>query len=109
MNAELARTEKFRVGVVMERRRSDNRWLDFTWHPIAVIPGAPALAANGVTMTALAASGLTIAIFRASPRTTSKESNAHNCAIEFCPNMKLSSTVTRCPASSNAGVRTDPR
>ncbi len=43
MNAELATTEKFRVGVVIERRRSDNRWLDYTWHPIAVIPGAPAL------------------------------------------------------------------
>ena len=31
------------VGVVIERRDSDNRWIDYSWQPIAVIPGAPPL------------------------------------------------------------------
>ncbi|MEK9752100.1 MAG: DUF3305 domain-containing protein [Rhodospirillaceae bacterium] len=43
MNASAATSEKLSVGVVIERRDSDNRWLDYTWHPIAVIPGAPPL------------------------------------------------------------------
>ena len=41
------KTEKMPVGVVVERRISDNRWLDYSWHPVAVIPGAPPLADDG--------------------------------------------------------------
>lgn len=37
-------TEKMTVGIVVERRDADNRWEDYTWHPVAVIPGAPPLA-----------------------------------------------------------------
>lgn len=29
------------VGVVVERRRIDNPWQDYSWRPVAVIPGAP--------------------------------------------------------------------
>ncbi len=43
MNTGATTTEQLAVGVVIERRESDNRWLDYTWHPVAVIPGAPAL------------------------------------------------------------------
>jgi hypothetical protein len=32
------------VGVVVERRRIDNPWQDVAWRPVAVVPGAPALA-----------------------------------------------------------------
>jgi hypothetical protein len=32
------------VGVVVERRKSTNRWVDETWRPIAVLPGEPATA-----------------------------------------------------------------
>jgi hypothetical protein len=28
------------IGVVIERRDSDNRWIDHTWTPVAVLPGA---------------------------------------------------------------------
>lgn len=41
------KTEKMPVGVVVERRISDNRWLDYSWHPVAVIPGAPPLGDDG--------------------------------------------------------------
>lgn len=33
--------EKLPLGVVLEWRRSDNPWIDHTWMPVAVIPGAP--------------------------------------------------------------------
>ena len=29
------------VGVVVERREIDNPWEDYTWAPVAIIPGAP--------------------------------------------------------------------
>jgi hypothetical protein len=29
------------VGVVIERRKSSNRWIDFTWRPVAILPGTP--------------------------------------------------------------------
>lgn len=29
------------VGVVLERRRIDNPWQDYTWRPIEVVPGLP--------------------------------------------------------------------
>lgn len=32
------------VGVVLERRKIDNPWRDYSWRPVAVIPGAPPLA-----------------------------------------------------------------
>jgi len=35
------------VGVVVERREIDNPWEDYTWMPVAVIPGAPPLDATG--------------------------------------------------------------
>lgn len=35
--------ERMRVGIVVERRELDNRWIDHTWAPVAVIPGAPPL------------------------------------------------------------------
>jgi hypothetical protein len=31
------------LGVVIERRELDNRWQRWTWKPVAVIPGAPAI------------------------------------------------------------------
>jgi hypothetical protein len=29
------------IGVVVERRLIDNKWQDYSWSPVAVIPGAP--------------------------------------------------------------------
>ena len=29
------------VGVVIERRKAESAWIDFTWRPIAVLPGEP--------------------------------------------------------------------
>ena len=40
--------EKMAVGVVIERRNSDNRWIDYLWQPVAVIPGAPPLEEDGM-------------------------------------------------------------
>jgi hypothetical protein len=30
------------VGVVIERRKAASPWIDFTWRPVAVLPGEPA-------------------------------------------------------------------
>ena len=32
------------VGVVVERRKAQSSWIDFTWRPVTVLPGAPAAA-----------------------------------------------------------------
>ena len=32
------------VGVVVERRKAASPWIDFTWRPVTVLPGAPAAA-----------------------------------------------------------------
>jgi Protein of unknown function (DUF3305) len=29
------------VGVVIERRKADSPWIDFTWRPLAALPGEP--------------------------------------------------------------------
>lgn len=29
------------VGVVVERRKAASQWIDFTWQPVAVLPGEP--------------------------------------------------------------------
>ena len=29
------------VGVVVERRKATSQWIDFTWQPVAVLPGQP--------------------------------------------------------------------
>lgn len=36
--------ESLRVGVVIERRQTANRWQDHVWRAVAVIPGAPDIA-----------------------------------------------------------------
>ena len=33
--------ETIPVGIVIERREIDNPWQDYTWAPVAIIPGAP--------------------------------------------------------------------
>lgn len=35
-------TETWEVGIVLERRRLDNPWVDHAWHAVQVLPGAPA-------------------------------------------------------------------
>jgi hypothetical protein len=32
---------KIEVGVVVERRKAQSQWIDFTWRPVAVLTGAP--------------------------------------------------------------------
>jgi uncharacterized protein DUF3305 len=32
------------VGVVVERRKASNPWVDFVWRPVAVLPGVPDMA-----------------------------------------------------------------
>ena len=34
--------ESMEVGVIVERRRLNNPWVDHSWVPVAVLPGAPA-------------------------------------------------------------------
>ena len=41
MNTALA---SIPVGVVVERRKAASQWIDFTWQPVAVLPGQPAAA-----------------------------------------------------------------
>ena len=36
----MRRQESLPLGVVVERRKIDNPWQDYTWRPVAVIPGA---------------------------------------------------------------------
>ncbi len=38
----------FAVGIVVERRRSRSRWIDYTWQPVAVLPGGAGAAAWSV-------------------------------------------------------------
>lgn len=38
----MKRQEALPLGVVLERRTIDNPWVDHTWRPVAVIPGAAA-------------------------------------------------------------------
>jgi hypothetical protein len=33
--------ERITVGVVMERRKASNPWVDYTWQPVSVLPGQP--------------------------------------------------------------------
>jgi hypothetical protein len=33
--------EHFTVGVVVERRKASNPWVDYTWQPVSVLPGQP--------------------------------------------------------------------
>jgi hypothetical protein len=37
----MSRVEIMRLGVVVERRKSDHPWQDHAWVPVAVLPGAP--------------------------------------------------------------------
>ncbi len=43
----MSKQETLPLGVVLERRRLDNPWQDFTWQPVAVIPGARPLDPRG--------------------------------------------------------------
>ena len=33
--------QRLPVGVVVEKRKLNNRWAEFSWRPLAVLPGAP--------------------------------------------------------------------
>jgi hypothetical protein len=37
----MARIETLNVGVIVERRKVANPWQDWSWRPVAVVPGAP--------------------------------------------------------------------
>jgi hypothetical protein len=39
-------TETINVGVILERRAASSQWVDHLWLPVAVLPGAPGLAAG---------------------------------------------------------------
>lgn len=43
MAETLEKMETMALGVVLERRRSQSPWQEWTWRPVAVIPGAPAV------------------------------------------------------------------
>src|ERR671924_501175 len=64
---------KLTVGVVIERRRATNPWIDFVWRPIAVLPGQPdaapwtILSMEGGVTTFYASSG-EIALYRSESR-----------------------------------------
>ncbi len=40
------------VGVVVERRKAASQWIDFTWQPVAVLPGQPEAAPWTILATA---------------------------------------------------------
>lgn len=40
MTSELSNHETIELGVVVERRKIDNPWQDYSWLPVAVMPGA---------------------------------------------------------------------
>jgi hypothetical protein len=60
---------KIEVGVVVERRKAQSQWIDFTWRPVAVLTGAPdaapwtVLSQDGDGTTFFAGSG-EVALFR---------------------------------------------
>jgi hypothetical protein len=35
--------DQLSMGIIVERRDLDNRWEDYSWHPVAIIPGAAEL------------------------------------------------------------------
>src|SRR3990172_834276 len=37
----LRNSENMRVGVVVERRRIDHPWQEYSWRPVEIVPGAP--------------------------------------------------------------------
>src|SRR3990172_766053 len=37
----LRNSESMRVGVVVERRKIDHPWQEYSWRPVEVVPGAP--------------------------------------------------------------------
>lgn len=37
----LSNASELRVGIVVERRETDNKWIDHTWQVLSIIPGAP--------------------------------------------------------------------
>tara|TARA_R110000787_G_scaffold144264_1_gene258127 strand:+ start:91080 stop:91679 length:600 start_codon:yes stop_codon:yes gene_type:complete len=39
--AELDRIERLKIGIVIERRRIDNPWVDYSWRAVSVFSGAP--------------------------------------------------------------------
>ena len=41
-DADRVGTETWQVGVVVERRRLNSRWVDHAWQAVQVLPGAPA-------------------------------------------------------------------
>ncbi len=41
----LDRHEKMTVGVIVERRKVESRWQDYSWRPVEIVIGAPATAA----------------------------------------------------------------
>ncbi|MBP2297413.1 DUF3305 domain-containing protein [Azospirillum picis] len=62
------RAERRRVGVVVERRRVDNPWIEARWQPVVLVPPDPALAdwsvvAEGADWTRHYAGSAEIALF----------------------------------------------
>ena len=47
MSSDGGRRQSVPVGVVIERQEIDNPWQDYTWSPVAVIPGAQPLETEG--------------------------------------------------------------
>ena len=42
----MSRRQTVMLGVIIERRKIDNPWQDYSYHPVAVVPGMPALDAG---------------------------------------------------------------
>ncbi len=40
--------ERFTIGVVLDKRKLDNPWVDYVWLPSAILPGVPAAAPGTV-------------------------------------------------------------
>lgn len=49
--ARLQRSESLPLGVVLERRRSSQRWQPYVWRPVELLPGAPARDPRGDWLT----------------------------------------------------------
>ena len=43
----MAISQAMKVGIIVERRESDNQWIDHTWQAVSIIPGVPDMDQSG--------------------------------------------------------------
>ena len=46
----MAISQAKKVGIIVERRESDNQWIDHTWQAVSIIPGVPDMDQSGAEL-----------------------------------------------------------